>query len=437
MFNAILDIFDFSKGKDWDDFRRELNDEKIAKLYKVVGGLWNPDTEIMNLLPKPGDGLSAFYSGNIDPRVVPITVVAYSLYVDKIIMISPFPNPRVMAKEYSPVESPSQYRYDTIKNVALMTQIMPLIEADIIEMIPDPCDFDPFLRKRIYKMAEARLKGRGPSKEDMEQGAELMRDDFQRFILSLPPENLKHQMKKALPDLSEEELEKAVEFAKTLKLVDPLASLQPVKPGEEGGQLQIARLGGNLEMALYLAQITGSYVYTDVKHRWRELELSVLKRPGETDLDPWAPLVQALNSVQLTMHLGPDARFLCEVKEKGTLSEFTNLYRRICTSTRKIKDPKAATAEAKKLADCIKDIDMKSIWDTIEKDYEKFLKGSSSEALQLKVKVPVSYLIPRNGLSSNTVTQLLLTHGSNASYWDAVPFGAFLDLQNMKPIQEN
>jgi hypothetical protein len=342
-----------------------------------------------------------------------------------------------MAKEYSPVESPSQHKNDTIKNVLLMMQIMPLIEADIVEMIPDPCDFDPFFRKRIYKMAEARLKGRGPSKEDVEQGIKLMRNDFRRFLLSLPPENLNHQIKEALPDVSEEQLEKTVEFAQKLRLADPLAALQPAKPGKNGGQLQIARLGGNLEMALYLAQVTGSYVYTDVKHRWRELESSALKRPGEIDLDPWAPVVQALNSLHFTVHLGLDPRFLCQVKEKGTLSEFTNLYRRICMSVRNIKDPEAASAEAKELAGCIKDIDMKSIWDTIEKDSKKFSKENSTQALHSKVKIPVSHLIPCNGLSSNTITQLLLTHGSNASYWDAVPFGAFLDLQNMKPVQEN
>ena len=82
------------------------------------------------------------------------------------------------------------------------------------------------------------------------------------------------------------------------------------------------------------------------------------------------------------MHLDLDSRFLCQVKQKGTVSEFTNLYRRICMSVRSIKDPEAAIAEAKQLARCIKDIDMSSIW-------------------------------------------------------DAVPFGAFLDLQDMKTIQEN
>ena len=141
LFNAISEIFGFSKGKDWNDFRKELTDDKIKELYGVVGGLWHPDTEIMNLIPMPDDKLRAFYSGTMDPRIVPITVVDYSLYVDKIIIISPFLNPRVMNKDFSPFYSPSQYKNDTIKNIFLMMHIMPLIEADIVEMIPDPCRF--------------------------------------------------------------------------------------------------------------------------------------------------------------------------------------------------------------------------------------------------------------------------------------------------------
>jgi len=427
LYNAILEIFGFSKGKDWDDFRKELTDDKIKELYRVVGRLWNPDTEIMNLIPKPGNGLSAFYSGTIDPRVIPFTVVGYSLYVDKIILISPFLNPRVMNKEYSPYDSPSKYRNDTIKNVFTMMQIWPLIDADIVEMIPDPCDFDPYFRQRIYKMAEARMKGRGPSQEDMAHVEKLMRDDSKRNMLNLPPEILKHQIKKVQPDLSDEELEKIVKYAQKEKLSDPLASLQPLNPGKNNGQIQIFQMSGNLEMTLYLAQVTGSYVYTDVGYRWREIKSAVLKRPGEDGIDPWAPVVQALDSVHFTIYLESDSRFYCLIKEKGTLNEFISLHRRICTSVRNIKDLDAAYTEAKELAYLIKNVDMNSICDMIEKDSEKFS--------QHKVKIPFSHIIPANGLSTNTITQILLTHGSNTPYLEAVPYGVYLDLQNMKQIQ--
>jgi hypothetical protein len=437
LFDAIMDIFGFAAGKDWDDFRKEIDDEKIKKLYGVIGGLWNPDTEILKLMPKPSDKLSAFYSGTIDPRVVPLTVIGYSMYVDKIIMISPFPNPRVMRHEYSPYESPSQYKYDTIKNVALfVTQIMPLIDADIVEMIPDPCDFDPSFRMRIYKMAEARTAGRGPSKKDLEQSEKFMRDDFKRFLFSLPPESIKHQIKNAISDLSEEDLEKAVEYIKKEQEADPFAPLQQLSSGKDTAQLQVFRVGGNLEMALYLAQATGSFIYTDVHHRWLEIQSSVLKKPGDEEIDPWAPLSQALNDVSFNMYLDPDPRLWYEVKTEKFFKEFISLFRRVCTSVRNIQDPDSASAEAKELAYLIQNVDINSVFSKADKQLQNLIKENNRHAMQYKVKVPAIHIIPTKGLSSNSVSQILLTHGSNIPHWDSVPFGTFLDLQNMEPIHE-
>ena len=434
LFNAIMEIFGFSKGKDWDDFRKEIDDDKIKELYRVIGGLWNPDTEIMDLMSKPSCKISAFYSGTIDPRIIPVTVVGYSLYVDKIIMISPFPNPRVMSKEYSPYESPSLYKHDTIKNVLLMWQIMPLIDADIVEMIPDPGDFDLSFKKRIFKMAEARMAGRSPSKESFERSVALMRDDFKRFMFSLPPESIKRQIKKALPDLSEEDVERALEYIKKEQQADPFAPLQQVDPGEKAAQLQIMRIGGSLEMALYLAQATGSFIYTDVHHRWLEIQSSVLQRPGDEDLDPWAPLSQALDNIHFTMYLDPDPRLWFQIKEKGTFEEFISLYRRICSSLRNIQDPDAASAEAKELVYLIKEVDMKAIFDTADKKFEKLKERINERAMQHKVKIPVNHITPANGLSSNSVSQILLTHGFNTPYWDSVPFGAFIDLYSVASV---
>ena len=75
--------------------------------------------------------------------------------------------------------------------------------------------------------------------------------------------------------------------------------------------------------------------------------------------------------------------------------------------------------------------------DMIEKDYDKMVNKNGERAGQYKVKVPVSHLIPAHGFSTNTIVQILLTHGSDTPYWEAVPFGAFLDMEKIEPIHEN
>lgn len=431
--NAIYKIFGFDKGINWDDFRKELTDDKIRELYRVIGHLWNPDTELTALLSKPNkDELKALYHGSLDPRVTPLTIMGYSLYVDKIIMYSPFLNPRTMNEKYSPYENPHQYMENTIKNVNLILGLMPLIDSGIVEMIPDPCDFNLDLKKRTYKMAEARMKYRSIDKNDTDLAQKLMRDDMKSSIFNLPPDILKYKLKEKSPNASEEEIEDALKYIQKKKLDNPLASLQPIGIGEKGGQMHVYQMSGTLEMALYLAQITGSFVYTDIKHFWKEYKLSELKKPKEKQDNLWETLAKALDEYNLIMFTDPDTRFWHQIKEKEYLKDFIDLYRDILTSVQTITNPVEANIRTKEYVDRLKGINLESIFKNIEADYKEEYKNENNNAMTHKVKIPASYFLPIKGISSNTVTQILLTYGINMSYWKATPFGVYLDLNGMK-----
>ncbi len=433
--NAIYKIFGFEEGKSWDDFRRELTDEKIKELYRVVGSLWNPDTEITKILPKPNDKiLRAFYHGTLDPRITPLTIIGYSLYVDQIIMCSPFFNPRAMNKTYSPYDNPSQYKEDTIKSVRMILNLMPLIDAGIIEMVPDPCDFNSELRLRTFKMAEARMKHRNVDEKDIDLSHKLMKQDFERSFFNLPQEILREKVKKEFPECTEDEVRNFLEYVEKEKLADPLASLQPIDVDNQNGQMHIYRGSTTHEMALYLAQITGSFVYTDIKHSWKEYKLSELKRPDEENLNPWGPLEKAFNEYMLIMYIDPDPRFWPKIKERGYLREFIDFYKSVLKSIRTLSNFEDASAKASEYIENLQKIDLKRIFENIENDYRKEFKNEGGEIMTHKVSVPASYFFPINGISSNSVTQILLTHGINMSYWDSAPLGVYLNLNEVKPI---
>ena len=428
--NAIWKIFGFNKGKSWDDFRKELSNEKIKELYRVVGMLWNPDTELTNLLPKPqNDKLRAFYHGSLDPRITPLTVIGYSLYVDEIIMYSPFFNPRAINKDYSPYEKPHLYIEDTIKNILMIIDLMPLIDCNIVEMIPDPCEFAPELRMRTFRMAESRMKYKNTNEKEMYYTYKLMQEDAKRSFLSLPSEILINKLKKSSPNISNEEIENTLAFIEEQRLADPLSPTQSPNINNEG-RLHIFRMSGTHEMALYLAQITGSFVYTDVKHCWNEYNQSELKKPKEEVANFWGPLVRALNDFNLIMYIDPDPRFWPTIKNKGYFKDFINLHKNILKSVREITNQKKADIKTKEYIKRLKDINLEKIFKKIEIDYKKEFKDSGK--MSKKIKIPANYFIPVNGIGSNAVTQILLTHGINTSYWKSVPFGLYLNLNEIK-----
>ena len=97
-----------------------------------------------------------------------------------------------------------------------------------------------------------------------------MKEDFQRSLMSLPRDALRSQFLKASPELDDVRLEEALQGVEQLKEHDPLAVLQEdsFAGGEKGGQFNLMKLAPNFEMAMYLAQATGSCIVTDSLFRW-------------------------------------------------------------------------------------------------------------------------------------------------------------------------
>ena len=108
----------------------------------------------------------------------------------------------------------------------------------------------------------------GKDKENFEI---LVKDDFIRSLFGLPDESIKHEFKKAIPSITDQVLEDSLDYVKRLRIMDPLTLLQPIEPGEENIQYLISHFGPNLELNLFIAQATGSFVYTDSQIRWNEI----------------------------------------------------------------------------------------------------------------------------------------------------------------------
>jgi len=134
-FEILVNILGFDEKKDWNDIRRELTNKKIADIHKAVAVLWPLETDLMSLLPRPDAKVSrALYSGLLDPRVTYKEVATFSLYVDEILVMNPFPNPNIIRKEYNPIDNPGQHGQATLKNIIFLISLMPLIEAGRVNL---------------------------------------------------------------------------------------------------------------------------------------------------------------------------------------------------------------------------------------------------------------------------------------------------------------
>lgn len=428
LINAATNILGLSKGKTWEDVRRELSDDQVKEIHKVIASLWPRETNLMDLLPRPDSAiLRALYAGLVDPRVLLRNVIGFSFYVDEIIVVSPFTNPSCVKEEYSPIHSPTQYKQQTIKNVFHLMQLAPFINAGLVHMIPDPCDFDYKLRTNILDMAKERLKNWRPSREEFKAFEPLYREDFMRSLSGLPEESLKRQIREAMPHISDEEMKKVLELFEEMRIQDPLALLQPLPPGKEGGQLHVIQLSPNLELGLFLSQVTGSFIYTDNSHRWNEL-LGTSDSSGIPRNEGWKTVAELLSSLPFTFLNQIDPETALAFRQSGGLGEFRKVLRKIWTNIQSDLEPEEIEVMAQKFSRELKEVYKKSEaeWRSIQKELQTPIEGLSGSSI-FSVNGKIDCRISPSGFGVNTVYRLLLSHSGRTDYLRFLPMAAFIE----------
>jgi hypothetical protein len=276
-FRAIENTLGLNAGKSWEDVRRELSDEQVKQIHTVYAALWPKDTNLADLLPRPdGRVFRALYAGIIDPRTIAASVIGWLRYFDEIVVLNPFTNATLMRPEYSPIDSPGQYKEQTIKNVALFMALVSFVHDGVVHLIPDPIDFSETFRQSVWTIAKERRGNIKLDRADLELGYALGRDDMKRMLARLPDGDLRRQIRESDPKLSDEKITETIAYIRKEHAADPLALIQPLVPGEAGGQLQVMR-GVNFELALFLAQLTGAVIYSD--QRLTQADLAAARVP--------------------------------------------------------------------------------------------------------------------------------------------------------------
>lgn len=291
--NCIKDVLGLNKGKTWLDVRRELSEGQITRIYGFYSALWPRETDIYSLLPKSDGKFRGLYSGPLDARVIGEKALPMASIFDEFLIETPVTNPNNFRSEFSPIESPSKYKCQALKEFIFMLQMEPFIKLGLVNLIPDPSEFDMSLMKAMMEMA----RGRGQVKEVLCEQDRLLCfrlaiEDLLNSTAMIPREMRiqilinEFGLDKATATQSITELERSSEAS-------PLVILQKL-PTDNGGQLMQFRMGPNYEMALLIAQVTGSILVTDSGSRWNEFMSAQHRNQGIVTY-PWNEMFNLLS----------------------------------------------------------------------------------------------------------------------------------------------
>jgi len=292
--NCIRAVLGLDKGKTWLDVRRELSDEQIAKIYGFYSVLWPRETDIYSLLPKSDGKFRGLYTGPIDVRVISARALPMASLFDEFLIETPLINPNNIRPEFSPIKSPGQYKYQALKDFLFMLEMEPFIGLGLVNIIPDPSEFDIVLMKAIMDMARCRDHEKEiKCDKDWRFHIRLSIDDFLNTISMMSTKVKIQTLIHEFGVTEEMATETVVERSRHSEL-SPLVMLQPLN----GGQLIRFRMGPNYEMALLVAQVTGSVLVTDSGSRWQEL-LSAQHREQGIASYPWNLAISRIGSIPL------------------------------------------------------------------------------------------------------------------------------------------
>ncbi|PUA29398.1 MAG: hypothetical protein B0W54_02070 [Cellvibrio sp. 79] len=296
---AIRGILGCDGGKTWLDVRREITEEQITKIYGFYSFLWPRETDIYSLLPKSDGKFRALYTGVLDIRAIGAHALPMASLFDEFLVESPIINSNNVKPEFSPIDSPSKYKYQALKDFSFMLELEPYIGYGLINLIPDPSDFDRGLMTAVMEMSTSGRKAI-ESKRDWELHTKLVIEDYLNSTHMAPRDS---KIRSLVIDfgMSEDEAAQFVDLLEENAETFSLTMLQSMKPGD-GGQFIQYRLRPNYEMALFTAQVTGSVIVTDSESRWIELQSAQHRQMGVA-LYPWNDFYGDITRIPMDYHL--------------------------------------------------------------------------------------------------------------------------------------
>jgi SEC-C motif-containing protein len=419
LLGAATDIFGLNRP--WDQVKKNFSDARICEFHRFVAGLWPVETDPHHILPPPDATLRALYLGENEPEMMVQNVFRFSLYADQILLVNPLPNPNVMAEKYNPILHPGEWRLQTLRLIYQLAQLALWITAGLVIVIPDPGDFDRALRVKTWDLATERLKGWKPGPEDIDQS--MMKERTKRSFLLAPREYLERMVREIHPGISDDRVRKALADIERDRANDPL--LLDDTLDRMPGQMMVTNMGTNLEMGLYICQATGSFPYTNVRFRWREILAA--KDDLDSTAQTWSPLTNAFQQLKFKFLDKVDSGFACTLRKEGRLEGFRSYLRKLWAAVEGEVDLAKAEPLARDFRDELTQAysEAQAEWGAIDRDLLKWAVPAFGGALVTGAFSPVI----AGGLAVAGLNEIIQAEMKRREFRKRVPMSVFIDLE--------
>lgn len=187
----------------------------------------------------------------------------------------------------------------------------------------------------------------------------------------------------------------------------------------------VPQLSPNLEISMFLAQATGSFIYTDHPFRWSEICSSINYFYG-TDQTPWAKIEEYITNLEIELIHFLDQRELVSGQNGFELRYMKNALKKVWEAVQ--NETLSNQLEIDNLINEIR-VAREKMATAIEKIIK--LKGNDKpgqkKMLPFTTKGKLSCKIAPTGHGNDAVYRFLLAYAGHEKYIKTLPMALFLE----------
>jgi hypothetical protein len=364
-------------------FKSAFTTNAVRKIHEAVVEFWPPPMNIAEALRRDSENVSGLYIGDYSPDYVKRAVVRHSIYANRILLVDPFIYPPAFRDEFNPILNPEQHRAQTLKNVNLWFALFPWIDAGIVAFIRTPPDFDrqlnwDIMHAQVKKFDESdELKKASDKSVDELSARHSQRLKYEHLVLSAPDSYLRRKFLESggQSGLGVDEFIRHVQEERD----ENPDFLEPIGAGSDG-QLMAMFSGAAYPSAVMTAALTGSYLFTDIHSKWREIELDRQSHSAENKV--WAPFAKAVQATKFRYLNNLELKHALMLRAEGRLDSLRKFLTTVWQKARLEQNPfddTNAILLSEQLGDEVANADAE--WKKIDTDLLKWVSGSAAAGL--------------------------------------------------------
>ena len=432
--NLVLDALqiDNESRVDLVNFKHAFTPSAVKKIYEAVLAVWPDGDDLKRVLREEATATSGLYIGQYEPGLIRRGVTRHSLYADRILLVDPLVHPAKVRDEFNPLLHPEQHRTTTLRWISLWVELLPWINEGLIGFVRDPGDFYPELMVNAIKKTE-KLYDTNPELiklREQEAGSLRHTDAYKEFlewmVLSHSDDQLRRDVRKFDPKASDELVEQVLADTRQRREAHPYF-IEPMKA--PSSELHMVSSGTNYELAKLIALHTGSYLMTDLRPRWKEMELDRLK--SDVQVAEWSPFAKAWQNLSFKFLDSVPLHAALAIRKKGRLDSLRLFLRKVWAATAKAEpfDEKNIPLLAAELGAKVREAEVE--WTKIDRELLQMIAAPATGGVLAAGPLIAAGCAAFVGAAAVLLGGLALAQSNKkrAEYKLTYPAGFFVDLE--------